>query len=178
MKAQFLVLVLTVIALITGCSKDGSYFPSTSPDPHLKVQGCDPSVINYDDRDTFALPFPVYLPENCFQEPILVTLYDVKSKGHINVAASCRFNDHAKLEIHITGTGVVTGNLYDSFTSVKHHYNGSLTGQGAQVVRDNISSTLTNLTTGATYAMSHTLYQTINANGDVTVDNVTFHPCE
>jgi hypothetical protein len=108
----------------------------------------------------------------------MVTLYDVKSKGHTNVSASCRFNDHARLNIQITGIGIVTGNLYDSYTSIIHHFNGSMNGQGAQVVRDNISSTLTNLTTGATFSMSHTLHQTINSNGEVTADTVVFHPCE
>lgn len=178
MKTTRLIVTFTVLTIILGCVKDEVPVPNATQDPYLKGNGCDPNVINYNSRDTLNLPFPIYLPENCFQEPIMVTLYEIISKGHTNVSASCRFNDHARLDIHITGIGLVTGNLYDSYTSIYHHYNGSINSQGAQVIRDNISSTLTNLTTGATFSMLHSLHQTINSNGEVTADNVVFQPCE
>jgi hypothetical protein len=179
MKSFRLILTLLVLVSLIHCTKNESIQAPAPPDPSLKAPPtCTPNVIKYDDRDTLELLFPIYLPENCFQEPIMVTLYDVKSQGHTNVAASCRYNDHAKLYIHITGIGIVSGSLYDSYTSVNHHFNGSLTGQGAQVIRNILNSTLTNLTTGEIYSMSQTLHQTINANGDVTADTVIFHPCE
>jgi hypothetical protein len=179
MKAlRFLLMTLSVTSILS-CTKEEPVNQAEF-DPVLKAPACTPNVINYNDRDTVAFPpgFPVYLPGTCIPEPVYITLYDIQSKGHTNVSASCRFNDHAKLTIHITATGFFTQNLYDSYSVSKHHYIGSITGQGAQVIREDISSELVNLTTGETFEMNQTFKQVINANGDVVVSDIEFLPCE
>lgn len=180
MKTPRILLTLALIAtVIFSCTKDESL---TTEDftPVLKAPACVANVINYDDQDTIPFPpgVPVYLPGTCIPEPIFITLYTVHSEGHLNVSASCRFNDHATLTIHIIATGFFSQNLYDSYTVTSHHYIGSINGQGAQVTREGISGSLVNLTTGETFSMNQTFNQVINANGDVTVSDIEFLPCE
>ena len=150
--------------------------PASSIDPSLKASACTPSVINYNVRDT--LEVPVYIYPGCVPEPIMVTLYDLTSKGHYNVAGSCRFNDKGDFQIHITGYGMYTYHPYDTYISLEHHAVGSMTGQGAQVNRVFDSVTITDLTTGATYPFHQTIHQVINGNGEIVINEVEFTECE
>jgi len=176
MKASHLFFIMSIILATVSCIKNEVIEPASSIDPSLKAAACTPSVINYNVRDT--LEVPVYFFPACIPEPIMVTLYDMTSKGHYNVAGSCRFNDKGNFQIHITGYGMYTNHAYDSYAYIEHHAVGSMTGQGAQINRVFNEITITDITTGATYPIRQTIHQVINANGEIIVNEVEFTECE
>ena len=177
MKSYRLLLILILLAFIFGCSKDETMQPLESTTPILKASGCTPAVYNYNTTDTVdVITEPVVIPDACFLDVITLTFYEVTTKGHSNVSASCRFNDHAKLDYHFIGIGMFGS--YESYGSIDHHYIGIMDGDELRVSRENISGVVTNTSTGITFTTTMNIFQVINANGDITVSKIEFLPCE
>jgi len=176
MKAFRLVFSIYLLAALMSCNKNEITDPAVVEAPELKAANCTPSVINYNVRDT--LEIPAFFYPGCMPEPIMVTLYDVHSKGHINVAASCRFNDKSTMTVHVAGIGSLYGYIYDCTIEVSHHYIGTLTGQGATIIREITDGEFVNLTTGETFTLNQEIHQVINGNGEIVQETVVFLPCE
>jgi|GEM_PF-6815430 len=174
MKRSFIFFILLPLIVFIGCSKEENVLPATV-DPQLKAAKCTPNVMNYD--NTFYVN-ETFIPTLCFGEPILVSLWEVNNTGRLVVAASCRFNDKGTQTQTISGVGLFTMHPYQANYTGQYHFIGSLTGQGAQVTRLAQDAVFTNLVTGVTFTQSFILHQTINANGEITVDYVEYIPCD
>jgi hypothetical protein len=172
-KLVVLIILLPVFALVS-CTKEEPAMKSPQSELQLKAQKCTPSVMNYD--ETFIVNQP-FIPTGCFLEPIFVTSWITNNKGRVVVAASCRFNDKGTQTMSITGFGMFFNDPYQAEYTQDYHFLGSLTGQGAQVTRFVQDAVFTNMNTGVTFMQSFNMFQTVNANGEITVDSVEFIPC-
>lgn len=174
MKPYRLILILVLVVSIFGCHKDETA-PQQSFDPSLKASACDPSVEKIDQTDTLNyVPWEI----TCFDDEIIIldTLI-IKTKGHLNISAGCRVNEHSDLEIYFTGTGMY-GN-YEGYGSLNSHNNfGKMENGVFRVERINMVSTVTNTTSNVTFTTLSNVHQVINANGDIVVDEIEFLPCQ
>lgn len=177
MKAFKLIFTIGLIVVIAACSKQEITEPDNTLMPDLKTAGCTPSIWNYY-MESDTLPFPPVMPTTCFlPDMVMLTSSNMITSGRVVTSASCRFNDKGEINWQMTGIGMM-GDIYVANITNSYHFIGSITGQGAQVTRVIDEAVFTNTTTQATYTTTIILKQTINGNGQVVIDEMTFVPCE